>query len=157
MCFPPFPLTLLSPKRADNLSSLPPGFFTCHKLPIDNSRPVCEWAVTEQSYHPTPLWKWQVFDTIFHFPFPFPLFHPVVKLKFICLWLITFCQPSQQQVVLGRVMLRVHGPKIINTLKFRLRAPNFSFYRGKSIASCYRREVEEVEEIKCSKQGLVQE
>lgn len=46
-------------------------------------------------------------------------------------------------------MLRVHGPKIINTLKFRLYAPNFSFYRGKRIASCYRREVEEVEKIKC--------
>lgn len=57
--------------------------------------------------------------------------------------------------MLGRVMLRVHGPKIINTLKFRLHAPNFSFYRGKSIASCYRREVEEVEKVKRFKQGLV--
>lgn len=54
-------------------------------------------------------------------------------------------------------MLRVHGPKIINTLKFSLHAPNFRFYRRKSIASCYRKEVEEVEKIKCFKQGLVQE
>lgn len=54
-------------------------------------------------------------------------------------------------------MLRLRKPKIINTLKLRLYAPNFSFYRGKNIASCYRRKVEEVEKIQCFKQFLIQE
>lgn len=54
------------------------------------------------------------------------------ELKFICLWLSTFCRPSRQQVVLGRVMLSLRKPKIRNALKLRLYAPNFGFYRRKN-------------------------
>lgn len=157
-----FPLTLLSliPKRTDNLLSPRPGFIltiNCWNIIADQSVSVLSVHSRVISLFPFfPFFPLFPFHSFFPF-FPFFPSFPTVELKFTCLWLSTFCQLSKQQVVLGRVMLRLHQPKIINTLKLRLYAPNFSFYRGKKYRFMLQKGREEAEKTQCFKQGLIQE